>query len=349
MKIPCKIYIKSPDNNPSNISFTVQFESKYVQNASIGDVIQGGGYEYIIVSPTQIPVRYNGVIFVERINHTENMVESTSYDHVILIEADIEQNAYGSKAYILSSGSYQKSDTKFWVILNVFDNVMANSAIIGDKIIDRNGNEYVLIKFNNNQLRFTDKIVVEALVNNRIAPVKGHASLFRPTEYLDLSMAINRNDLAESKGRQRDNIKLDSAHKEFEESQPMYIELPNGSESVIRRLTPVCVDNGMFALIDIGDSELSFTALAIMEDEPDPLAVGRAVSYGLMKDIGGDWPADTVLYIDPNGELSSVVPEIGVNAYSVQDYIIRAGIVVVNKLDSNKFDLMVDIKIIARL
>lgn len=348
MIIPCNLFIQDPDNQEDNISFTAYFESKYVQNISVGDIIAGYGYEYIVSNESQLPLRYGGRLVVERVGHSQHISSSLTYDYVVYVSVPDSEELTGAKAFIKKAGSYQNSDRLFYIQLDVFNNQFANQAKPGYKIIDENGNEFVLKKFLSERLRFIEPVLVESVVYDKRSPVKGHASIYLSTNHLDLSMPVLRSSESDNTIRRRNMQKIDELFI-IAQSSAMYIELKNGSGITLERLKPVCVDAGMYKLINVNDSNLSLTALAVLMEEVSVDGIGRAITFGRIEDIGNTWALDTVLYVNKNGSLSHTVPDIGIDGFIAQDYIIRVGMVIPNQNDINKFDLQVDIKIIARL
>lgn len=130
------------------------------------------------------------------------------------------------------------------------------------------------------------------------------------------------------------------------------IILSNSSGSTIAALKPVRIDsNGDLAPIDV---TVESQAKAIVGITVAPIlnaASGSVVISGKIENITGAFAFGDTLYLDKNGNISNITPDIGAGspAFAPGDFVVKLGVVARNQAVPINKDLILQIQVIGQL
>lgn len=135
-------------------------------------------------------------------------------------------------------------------------------------------------------------------------------------------------------------------------AESQQITLTNTSGSSIAALKPVRVDlNGDMNTIDVSTESNVKGVVGIATATVANGSSGGIVTSGRLLNIGGSFSFGDILYIDKNGNLSNIVPDIGVGSppFAGGDWVIKIGVVSKNQTVPTDKDLILQVQIMGQL
>jgi hypothetical protein len=130
------------------------------------------------------------------------------------------------------------------------------------------------------------------------------------------------------------------------------IALTNNSGSTIPAFKPVRVDaGGDITDIDVSVEVQAKGVVGVTTASIADTASGEIVTSGRIENITGSFTFGDILYIDKNGDLSNVVPDIGAGspAFIAGDFVVKIGVVTKNQTTPANMDLILQIQVLGQL
>jgi len=124
----------------------------------------------------------------------------------------------------------------------------------------------------------------------------------------------------------------------------------NGTGVQLNKATVVAVDsNG--SLIKVNPSIESQVSAIIGVTGEDILASasGSVVHTGRLENISTTFAIGSPIYLDKNGDLIDVKPEIGISGFSIGDFVVFVGVIVKNEFNPLWKDLKVMLSVVGQL
>ena len=123
----------------------------------------------------------------------------------------------------------------------------------------------------------------------------------------------------------------------------------NNTGSVLAMLTPLRVNSsGVLSMINVSD-ESSMSVSGITASIIENNSTGTLAFNGVIKNITTAAAFGDIMYISKTGGLTNIKPNIGVNSFLENDFMIRIGVIAKNKDNPSNKDLHLSIGVEGQL
>lgn len=129
-------------------------------------------------------------------------------------------------------------------------------------------------------------------------------------------------------------------------------QLENNSGSTINSLVPVRINtSGDMAVVDVSIEAQAMSVVGLTLASVNHGNIGLIVTSGTVYNIGGSWGYGDVLYINKNGTLTNIKPDIGLGspAFAIGDFIVRIGVVSRQPGSPTQKNLILQVQVLGQL
>jgi len=127
-------------------------------------------------------------------------------------------------------------------------------------------------------------------------------------------------------------------------------DLLNNTGATINSLNLVYVNvSGNIAVVDASDETKALNIIGISKVSILNGDTGTVVHSGRIEGITTLTGFGDTVYVSKTGELTNIKPSIGVNSFTIGDFVIKIGVIAKNELNPAEKDLIVNIEIEGQL
>ena len=124
----------------------------------------------------------------------------------------------------------------------------------------------------------------------------------------------------------------------------------NSTGGLLTQLTVVRIQaNGSLGLVNVTNRDQVYSIFGILEENVANGDTASVISKGRIRNITTALSIGDVVFLDKSSNLTSTTPDIGINGFVEDDFIVRIGIVVQNESNPLNKDLIVDLQVLGRL
>lgn len=124
----------------------------------------------------------------------------------------------------------------------------------------------------------------------------------------------------------------------------------NGSGSTLSRGTPVStLTSGLVTSLNVSIQDSMDKFVGIYDQDTPNAASGRVIDSGLLENFTTSFAIGDPVYVGKTGNLTNIVPSIGVGGFVSGDFVIFIGIIVQNEFNNLQKDLKILIEKVGSL
>ena len=124
----------------------------------------------------------------------------------------------------------------------------------------------------------------------------------------------------------------------------------NGEVFTLLKGQPVSVNtSGQIKAVDISNEASALAVVGVCSTDIPSAASGQVMDAGRLENITTSFSVGDVVYLNVDGGLTNVKPEIGVGSFVSGNFVIFIGIIVKNEFDPLQKDLKIFLNVIGQL
>jgi hypothetical protein len=128
------------------------------------------------------------------------------------------------------------------------------------------------------------------------------------------------------------------------------VSMLNNSGSTIVKGTPVTLTNaGTLKTVDVSVLSDAYNVVGVAKTDISDSTAGYVIVSGVLDNLTTSLSFGDAVFVSKLGTLTSTLPEVGVDGFTANDFILRVGSIFKNTTTPTQKDLLVNISVIARL
>lgn len=351
--IEASVGIFSPASSGGGVyTFSLFFENNsQARYLRVGDYVTDSvGNSYEITTWTGFPSDFtsSGTVTVNFITTDTLPVQDAGFNSVTFTPGQVDlRPVFRSAGSIGTISTFLGQNFEYQVSASWNDLTAANQAQVGDYIVDSLGNFYEITFLTAN--KFSDPFRIKEVDEVGEPPVQGIATIFRPTSNFRFFQGTQLTDPARNNAAIRDKVIIDQNLGQGSGSgsgDSLQTNYTNSSGVLVQALTPVDINGN---LINVSNESSVFSIAGVTNEAAADAVTSTLTISGLIKNVTTAFNVGDVLYLNTDGSLTSLQPDIGVGFFLEGDFVVKVAKVLENQDNPSNKDLLVNINIVGQL